>query len=149
MTPIYNLNDGLNIDWGVNSDFWKIPYTNFIIKYTKIKKHFIFGTIKIRFLREISRHYPGDSDGITPNPYSIELSITTRWSLIRLNSHKKNKIFIKEGLFVLFRQVAYAEFWQEDLFFWFFKWLWDKKKWKKKAEERALGLIKIWFLVGD
>ncbi len=94
----------------------------FLTEATSIKK------IKLRFRRDL----PFNSEGLTIFNY-IFLTIRVRTLL-------KQNIFHQEGAFVLFRQIAYAEFWNESPFF-FILYIINHKKFDRWADGRAKQLL--------
>lgn len=113
---------------------WFKPYQRFISEFCDIRP--IYGTVKIEFKHILPKRFPGDEEGVIILPWLIVLSNRVRTCLIQ-------NVFLEEGLYVLFRQIAYVEFWQDNPF-WVFSWLWNKKIWRERAHKRAEQLLEIW-----
>lgn len=115
---------------------WFEPYQRFISLNTNI---WGFPKLKIQFTLCVPKKFPGDEEGVLILPWLSKLSM-------RVHTLLFTNTFHKEGLFILLRQVAYAEFWQRNPF-WYIIWLWDKKPWRERANKRAYELLEKWYLI--
>lgn len=120
-----------------NTPDWLLPYERFIEKYCPTLKPWFWMRLQIDWCRDLEPLLPGDHEGVTVHPFLIQLSLRTRWLMFyRKLSH--------DGVFVLFRQAAYAEFWRASPFIWPLRWLADKPGWAVRAAARAEDLLALW-----
>lgn len=153
--PVWGPQDGR---WPDNTPDWFEPYQTFLEKYSPAFRktrwrRFLSGLgfplFQVTWGNELDPNMPGDADGVTVRPRLIQLSLPVRWNLFREFYYRPSEDVLKkwrlEGALILFRQVAYAEFWLElGLVRWPLAWLRNKAWWAGRAEERARELLDLW-----
>lgn len=114
------------------------PWVKFLSKYTSLRR---WPRLRIEFFREIpvflAHRFPGDEEGLTTSPWTIALTLRVRWLMFQ-------RLLLDDGVRVLFRQIAYAEFWQRQPFVWPFRYFLDPDAWDRRADRRADDLLQIW-----
>lgn len=133
-----------------NTPGWFLPYETFLEKYSPAFRFLRVKKLRIEFALTFPgcKKLPGDSEGITRFPWLICLHARTRWYMFRefidpppLETLNKWRT---EGVRILFRQLAFAEFWQKHPLIWPIQWTNDPERWRELAEERAGLLLLVW-----
>lgn len=115
---------------------WMEPYNKFLDLNANVWK---VGRFRISFDEDLPHSVPGDHHGRTMWPWHIRLSLRVRGSLFMARSTREASL----GAQILFRQVAYAEFWQQD-WLWILRYWWNPSQWLNRAESRAAELMSHW-----
>lgn len=148
------------VRWPDNTPDWFLPFEQFLEEHSPVFKKTLWRRVLSRIGYPVfsvcwgrdgslDLNLPGDEEGVTAGPRLIQLSMRVRWNLFREFYYRPSTEILRkwrrEGAFILFRQVAYAEFWLAGGFLtWPLAWRGNKSEWASRADQQARVLLTMW-----